>query len=60
MYFLVDKITETSQRFIDKLRYANKVSHELLKLSDRELGQLGLIPLHVPFVSLRTAFRRDK
>ena len=60
MHFLVDKITETSQRFIDKLRYANKVSHELLKLSDRELGQLGLIPLHVPFVSLRAAFKRDK
>jgi hypothetical protein len=60
MYFLVDKITQTSQRFIDKLRYANKVSHELLKLSDRELCQLGLIPLHVPFVSLRAAFKSNK
>jgi hypothetical protein len=60
MYFLVDKITQTSQRFIDKLRYANKVSHELLKLSDRELSQLGLIPLHVPFVSLKIAFKSNK
>ena len=59
MYFLMDELTESFQRLFDKFRHANKAAYELSKLSDKELDDLGLNRVHIPFVSHMSAFKND-
>lgn len=55
----MDELTDFFQRWFDKARYANKAAYELCQLTDRELEDLGLTRMDIPYVSQMSSLKKD-
>ena len=55
----MDELTDFFQRWFDKARYANKAAYELYQLTDRELEDLGLTRMDIPYVSQMSSLKKD-
>jgi hypothetical protein len=59
MIILMDELTDFFQRWFDKARHANKAAYELYQLTDRELEDLGLTRMDIPYVSQMSSLKKD-
>lgn len=59
MYILIEEMTNFFQRMFDKTRYAHKTAYELSQLTDKELSDLGLTRMDIPYVSQVSALKND-
>ena len=59
MIILMDEITSFFQGWFDRWRHASKAAHELYQLTDKELEDLGLTRMEIPYVSQVSALKND-
>jgi uncharacterized protein YjiS (DUF1127 family) len=59
VYILIDEMTNFFQRMFDKTRYVHRTAYELSRLTDKELEELQMTRMDIPYVSHMSALKND-